>query len=909
MSLLFRTWLIFALVIATVQGVLLTLSVLQHDTILSDLARQRLSVVAQTTAAAFKPIVDLGMPLSMMRNGNAVVARALKTDPQIRVVNVFNPSGIVVYSTAPAPRDPIAHEVMQAMRLADDVAWSVETADGFNSGYNVVNPAGKVVGAVLVTYPKDRYQDASRAMWARTAQTAALIWVVFVALSYVVLWLFLTAPQRALARLAAQLDESGTPAAVPRAGLLSAEIERLANNLAVAKRRFDAAWTGSAAAAVGGDGDGPQPATAGKKETRSVARKTAARLVPIAALLILGSAAILGATTLAAVNRSIEPELAARTNLIGTVVSDNVQRAVEAGVPLDGLVGAESYFGEMLQRLPEVAYIAVATGRIVLEAGNRIDPYLAPPRERKDVRSHPILHDGKEIAYVVIDIDPGFIAKRFRDVFLDMLVVVLVTVIVAFELMVLLTSGSLTASLDRLQRLAAMQAAGDFTMRVAHGARGAVDRMTAVLVGRAERLNTRLGRAAGGLVTLRVRHLTDVRLPVFLLAAANELPLSFMPIYTRAAENPWLWLDPNVVISLPLAGYLLAVLLSAPYAGALAQRWGRRRLITLAGILTLLANIGLFLATTVPEIVLSRTATGVGYILVMLACQDYALEIAPATERDRTLGAFTSVLLGGIFCGTALGAMLADRLGQSNVFLVSAALVAVSALLFLHFLVPRDSGEGAAASRVPAPLRLLAPLRNVRFALLVFGISIPASVLLQAFVSFLVALTLDQIGISTADIGRTLMTYFIAAALFSTLAGRAAERGVPGEIIALSGQLLAGCALLLAAAWQGQIAMLGAALGAGIGHGLVRSTQVSIAVTLAETELRHVGPTAVLGALRAWERGGGLIGLLAVAALIGALGYTGAIALVAIWTLAGAVAYAAVAGPAIRRIWSQAFAE
>ena len=33
MSLLFRTWLIFALVIATVQGVLATLSVLQHDAI------------------------------------------------------------------------------------------------------------------------------------------------------------------------------------------------------------------------------------------------------------------------------------------------------------------------------------------------------------------------------------------------------------------------------------------------------------------------------------------------------------------------------------------------------------------------------------------------------------------------------------------------------------------------------------------------------------------------------------------------------------------------------------------------------------------------------------------------------------------------------------------------------------
>jgi len=190
------------------------------------------------------------------------------------------------------------------------------------------------------------------------------------------------------------------------------------------------------------------------------------------------------------VNHSIEPELAARTNLVGTVVSENVQRALAAGVPLANLVGAERFFGNMLQQLPGVAYIAVATGRIVLEAGDRIDPYLAPPRERKGVRSHPIMHGGKQVAYVVIDIDPAFISKKFLDVFLDMGVVILVTILVAFEIMVLMISRSLTAGIDRLHRLAAMQAVGDFSKRIVTSARSSIERSIGLLAKRADTLNT-----------------------------------------------------------------------------------------------------------------------------------------------------------------------------------------------------------------------------------------------------------------------------------------------------------------------------------------------------------------------------------------------------------------------------------
>lgn len=937
---LLRSWITFSAVIGLLQAVVGLLSVLQHNAVLSDLLRQRISVIAQTTATSFKPFIDLGLPLSMIRNGNAIVARAIEIDDQVKAVHAFNPSGIIVYTTDASGPKGVPHEVLQAMQLSKSVKWSTETAEQIYSGFNVVSRDGAASGAVVVAYPKDRLEAASQTMVAKVVRTALLIWAAFSALSYLLLRLLLGTPQRRLARLEgvargepdAEIGTDGNPrTSGPGAfwrDLFGPQIRQLGANLSDARRQYDeasrelSAFASPVAEDGRPEGDDSAVATNPAPETeiasnplRSLARQIASRLAPLAAVLMVSSALILGVITLGNVNRSIEPELSARTNLIATVVGEDVQRALATGVPLDGLVNAESYFGDMLKQLPEIAYVAVATGRVVLEVGKPIDPYLAPPRERKGVRSHPIMHDGKEIAYVVIDVDPAFISKKFLDVFLDMGVVVVVAVLTAFEIMVLMTSRSLTAALDRLQRLAAMQAAGDFSKRVVVGAHIAVDRAAQILVERTEGLSAqfaaawqgldgseargarlaalqaRYGLSLNGPTTLRFSYFTDLRLALFLFAAADELPLSFMPLYTRAAHNPFPWLSESVLISLPLAGYLLAIVLVSPFARPLAGWLGPRRLLILAAAPTIAAHLWLYWATSVPEIVASRTILGVGYAFVTLACQDYVIDNTPRDERDRSLGMFSTVLYGGIFCGTALGGVLADRLGKANVFLLSATFVLISALLIFSLVADtasrRDGARAAKATRPP----LLASLRNWHFAALVFGIAIPGNIWQQAFISYLVALTLDSLGASPGDIGRTLMVYFLAIALVGPLAGRAAERGIPVSAVALSGGLLGGISLLTAAVWPSQIAIFVAVLGSGIGNGMVRGSQVSLSMSIAETELKHLGADAVLGALRTVERFASIVGLLLVAAVAGLYGYAAATATVAALALAGAVLF------------------
>nr|WP_246805085.1 MFS transporter [Mesorhizobium mediterraneum] len=933
-----RSWITFSVVIALLQAVVGLLSVLQHNAVLSDLLRQRISVIAQTTATSFKPIIDLGLPISMIRNGDAIVARALETDDEVKAVHALNPSGIIVYSTDASRPKEVPREVLQAMQFSKDVKWSTETGEQIYSGFNVVGRDGATSGAVLVAYPKDRLEAASQAIMRKVVRNALVIWAAFSALSYVLLSLLLATPQRRLARLEgvargepdAQIGVNGNMKTSGSGAfwrdLFGPQIRQLDANLADARRQYDeasrelGAFESPAAEDRQAESDSvvatsPTPETeVASNPSRSLARQIASRLAPLAAVLMVSSALVLGIITLGNVNRSIEPELSARTNLIATVVGEDVQRALATGVPLDSLVSAESFFADMLKQLPEIAYVAVATGRVVLEVGERIDPYLAPPRERKGVRSHPIMHNGEEIAYVVIDVDPAFISKKFLDVFLDMGVVVVVAVLIAFEIMVLMSSRSLTAALDRLQRLAAMQAAGDFSKRAIVGARTAIDRAAQVLIERAEGLSAqfaaawqgaggsdmgrtrlaalqaRYGLSLNGPATLRFSYFTDLRLALFLFAAADELPLSFMPLYTRAAHNPFPWLSETVLISLPLAGYLLAIVLVSPFARPLARWLGPRRLLILAAAPTIAAHLWLYLASSVPEIVASRTMLGVGYAFVTLACQDYVIDNTPRDERDRSLGMFSTVLFGGIFCGTALGGVLADRLGQSNVFLLSATFVLISALLIFSLVADTASrGDGTRAKAARPPL--LAALRNWHFAALVFGIAIPGNVCLQAFISYLVALTLDSLGASPADIGRTLMVYFLAIALVGPLAGRAAERGISVSAVALSGGLLCGISLLTAAIRPSEITIFLAVLGSGVGSGMVRGAQVSLSMSIAETELKHLGADPVLGALRTIERFASIAGLLLVATVAGLFGYAVAIAVVAALALGGALLF------------------
>ena len=111
-----RSWLITTLLVGATQVVLSILLILQHDALYAELLRQRVAVIAQTTAGTFKPILSLGLPISTLRGGDQILARGVDIDPDILAIHAVNPSGIIAHSTGPKPAT-IADDVLAAMRL------------------------------------------------------------------------------------------------------------------------------------------------------------------------------------------------------------------------------------------------------------------------------------------------------------------------------------------------------------------------------------------------------------------------------------------------------------------------------------------------------------------------------------------------------------------------------------------------------------------------------------------------------------------------------------------------------------------------------------------------------------------------------------------------------------------------
>lgn len=915
--LLRRIWFALSAVVAIVLTILSILAVLQHDAILSNLIRQRLSVVVGSTAEPFNSVVELGLPVSMMRNATQLLLRAKETDPLIKAVYLINPSGIVVDSTLSGDVEPMAREITRAMGDSDTGRWTVETSTDLISGSSILDEAGTPVGGILATYPKFELETQSRAITQRMALVSLALLVLFSTVAYVALRFWMRGPISELRRIEQEFDSpdehhtlqvsSAQPAIFPALSEVLQQATVAYRSALADLARFRPSVSDTS---IGQPAGVARTNFVGIAET-DLARNIARRLMPLVAAMVLGSALVLAYAAYASIRDSFSPEIAKRTQLIGTVANANIQRAIEAGIPLDQLVGGEDYFRDLTQNLPELSYLGVLSGKPVLEVGEKRSA-------AQGVSEFPLFSEGERIGTVVTETDPLYFARQFNDMLLDLSVVLLVIVLFAFELVVVMMATSVTLPIDGLQHVAGLQAAGDFSKRLMLSGRNVVGRLANKVSERAVGLNRMLAEAwrsvasgagpterleaisqqyglkGSGPDVIRLCSLSDVRLPLFLFAMADEFPLSFFSLYARDAENPITWISPGIVIGLPLAGYLLATLFGAPLARPLQRRFGYRNLFLAGAAMTIVANLGLFAATNIIHLIICLVVNGFGFVVASLSCQDYVLDMLPPAVRSRSVGLIRTAMFSGIFAGTALGGIVADRMGQQSVFLVSAMVVLASAALVWRYVPQFRAGSSVSEESQHAVLsfNLLAPMRSVSFASVAFGIIVPLEIIDHVFVSYLLSLQMDALGSTAADIGRALMCFFLMLIIGGTVLDKVPARFAAPPIVAFFSSVVSGVVLIAAAVFPTSASMFLAAAGTGFALGLAGGPQSVLVMDIAEGRLSHLGPSVVLGTVRLLERGGAVVGLLLTGLLTGYIGYSGAIGAIGCLAIVGAVMFA-----------------
>lgn len=672
-------------------------------------------------------------------------------------------------------------------------------------------------------------------------------------------------------------------------------------------------------------------------------RSLLVRLFVLAVLVLVPPMAIVSYRAIGEFERGMIPEMDRKAGAIGRDLAAQVERAVGYGIPITQLVGVDEFFAPVLRANPEVRYLAVtdADGRVLYINGatrEDLEPHyrsseLADGRKASiggyiDLAWH-ISGKGAEVGHMHVGLDQGYIGTRLTSILYDVIMVMAVFLIVAFEILLFVVFFNITGPMKLVGWVVDQGRRGDFGhvpgivagdevglfVRTLNGAIRRVDDLYRGLAAYIDEVRAahfdkgvveRVGEIADRVRFLyrfspvgrpevrRERQAADIRLPLFLFVFAEEVSRSFMPLYVREVGDSLLGLSPEMIMAIPIAVFMAFIAIGSPWAGAVTERIGCRKVFLMGLIPAVLGYVMTGAAVGVVDLILWRATTGLGYALVTVAAQTYISKATGEGNRAQGLGVYVGAVLTASVCGTAIGGVLAERVGFPATFFVSAALVLLAGGLVQRLLPPEERRTASQAGQRRPMLRLFA---NWRFTMLMLFAAVPAKMALTGFLFFLVPVMLWDARLSLPEIARIVVVYPLVMAVLTWGASRLADRlgGWRAGLVAVGG-LIGGAGLLAPLAFEGTLPVLVAILALGVSHGLSASPQLALVPDICWTECHSLGRTNILAFVRTIERVGSTAGPILAAAFIPLWGLTGAVVALGAVVLSMAAVFAVVSG-------------
>ena len=644
-------------------------------------------------------------------------------------------------------------------------------------------------------------------------------------------------------------------------------------------------------------------------------RRVVVRLVAATALLLLVGLAAVSILSVQTFEQDLLPEVEARARISGELAAAQVGRAMELGIPLESLVGMEEFLARLSGENASVAYLQLAgpDGEVLYRDGSGGATADAIPGLELSV---PVQVDGAEVASMRVGMQGSEVPSILLDLRFDILTVLFVSLLIAFEFLLIFGLARLSAPTRFIQRSLEAGTGGDFRRFLAVRGQYEMGRIVAAYNAAIRRLNGEFGefareaeeirseqldrsarknislavdrvRAGRQFVDVGLEKLTefrtpfDVRIAFFFFMVAQELSRPFLPLIFDRVYQPTEGLSREIVIGLPITGFMLAVLLVTPVAGALAERISPRSLF-LAGVIPSVAGyLGTALSGDMFAAMTWWVVAGIGYGIIFITAQVYVAETADREHRAAGMAVFSGAAFAAFVCGPAIGGILADRLGYVNTLIVSGGLATASAIVAFLSLdgEPVDFGSERRQNGLPALHRVIALLSNRRFFSVAILSAIPAKIALTGVFFYLVPVYLHELGNTQSVIGRIMMVYGIACIVITPIAARYSDRLRRTDIFIAAGGLLGafGC-MIPAFAESSLLVLLGVGV-LGIGHAMLTAPQLASVHAIAE-ELGPgfgLGMGSIVGLFRTIERVGTALGAILVATLVTHFGFAAAL--------------------------------
>ena len=325
----------------------------------------------------------------------------------------------------------------------------------------------------------------------------------------------------------------------------------------------------------------------------------------------------------------------------------------------------------------------------------------------------------------------------------------------------------------------------------------------------------------------------------------------------------------------------LGVAVAAPFAGAVSDRLGRKRVMLAAIAATVLATLACAAAPALPALLAARAAQGLAVPFVFAVAVAYVAEEVAGPRAAAVNALYVSGTAFGGFLGRFLSGAVAEPLGWR------ASFVALAAVLLVVL--------GAVAAWLPREQRfrpssgLLAGVRGIggqlRDRRLIGTCLLGASVLFVQVGAFTYAglhLSEPPFGLGTAEVG-AVFAVFLVAVVVTPLTGRLVSRiGRRVVLVLATGVVLGGLALTLVPATPAVVAGLAASCTGVFAAQTCATAQAAAGAGRARS-------SAVGLYLTCYYAGGG-VGAVAPAPLLDAAGWGGCVALLCAVAVLGAIA-------------------
>lgn len=158
------------------------------------------------------------------------------------------------------------------------------------------------------------------------------------------------------------------------------------------------------------------------------------------------------------------------------------------------------------------------------------------------------------------------------------------------------------------------------------------------------------------------------------------------------------------LVGLLISAFSIAQLACAPFWGRLSDRVGRRPVILIGLLVSVVAYVVFAFAQSVPLLLLSRVVQGIGGGTIGVV-QAYVADASPKEERTKALGWLTSITSLGWLSGSALGSVLVTLGGERAPGLFTAAFALVVAVFAWRYLAESRGMRLSGAMAAPQPVR------------------------------------------------------------------------------------------------------------------------------------------------------------------------------------------------------------